>query len=79
MKQQNTLNQAFVTSNICYNFGAAFDLLNPLIHTNCETMICIDLKDNSFYKRYIKTTESHLQLIIDRFITQINNLEQRVF
>lgn len=75
--QENLINEVFATSEICYNFGSALDILNPLIHTNCETMICIDLKDSTYYNKCITATESHLPYVINRLIAQVNNLNKR--
>lgn len=36
------------TTNMCYNIGAALDIINPLMHTNCKKLICIDIPDYSF-------------------------------
>ena len=78
MTHEILLNEVFATSEICYNFGSAVDILNPLIHTNCKTMICIDIKDNSFYKRYIANDESHLPVVVNLLIKQIGNLNKKI-
>jgi hypothetical protein len=69
------LNEVFISSEICYNFGAAFDILNPLVHTNCKTMICIDVKDDEFYKQ---NTKSHLPFIINRLLSQIDTFNKQI-
>lgn len=73
-KTENFFTEVFSSSKICYNFGAAYDIINPLIHTNCETMVCIDTKDSSIYK---KSVDSHLPFVIDRFITQLCSLNKQ--
>lgn len=75
MQNNNTmLNEVFISSEICYNFGSAYDILNPLIHTNCKTMICIDIKDNEFYT--LKPNDSHLPCIIEQLIMKVKQLNK---
>jgi hypothetical protein len=68
------LNELFISSEICYNFGTAYDILNPLIHTNCKTMICIDIKDDYFYE--LNRNDSHLPCIIEQFIMKVEQLNK---
>jgi len=78
-----------IHADICYYVGAAYDIINPILNTNCKTLVCIDLIDPLFYpailqkhghEREIKSdqqtrTNIHLYSIINRFAYQWDALK----
>jgi hypothetical protein len=68
----------------CYYIGAGKDLINPIIHTECQLLVCIDLIDKLFYPAIEMVprlspdlkTNIHLISVIDNFCSIWKKLQE---
>ena len=72
-------------NDLCYYIGAAYDLINPLIHTECLNLVCVDLIDRSYYPlisldlglpRKVER-DIHMYSVLNRFVEQWRQLSAK--
>jgi len=65
-------------AEVCYYIGSGYDLINPIINTECRRLVCVDLIDRFFYPALNLglglsgrvERDVHLYGVIDRFVAQ---------
>ena len=71
-------------SDLCYYIGAAYDLINPLLNTDCRRLICVDLIDRWYYpvtKLGLDLSpkverDIHMYSVLSRFVKQWTQLSE---